>query len=252
MSCSARLPVYALLIARVHPGGPHLARRLAELCRELTLTAMYLVGIVAAIVVALVLKKTLLRGPTPPFVMELPSYKMPAPCGRAAPDAGAGLVVRAAGRHADRRGGHRRLGQSLLSADASVEAPFLAERRELEARLRLPDAAATARARTTRRSTRRPGPPDCRRLSAAEILGRVGRWIEPAVRPLGWDWRIGCAAIASFPAREVVVATLGIIYNLGEVDAADPSGTGLDDGIAQLRLGKGRTARSSACRSRCR
>jgi ferrous iron transport protein B len=47
-------------------------------------------------------------------------------------------------------------------------------------------------------------------------LGRMGHWVEPVVRPLGWDWRIGCAAIASFPAREVVVATLGVIYNLGE------------------------------------
>jgi ferrous iron transport protein B len=47
-------------------------------------------------------------------------------------------------------------------------------------------------------------------------LGRMGKLIEPVVRPLGWDWRIGCAAIASFPAREVVVATLGVIYNLGE------------------------------------
>jgi ferrous iron transport protein B len=48
------------------------------------------------------------------------------------------------------------------------------------------------------------------------FLGRMGKAIEPVVRPLGWDWRIGCAAIASFPAREVVVATLGVIYNLGE------------------------------------
>ncbi|MEX2027656.1 MAG: nucleoside recognition domain-containing protein, partial [Pirellulaceae bacterium] len=47
-------------------------------------------------------------------------------------------------------------------------------------------------------------------------LGQMGHWIEPAVRPLGWDWRIGCAAIASFPAREVVVSTLGVIYNLGK------------------------------------
>jgi ferrous iron transport protein B len=44
----------------------------------------------------------------------------------------------------------------------------------------------------------------------------MGHWIEPVVRPLGWDWRIGCAAIASFPAREVIVATLGVIYNLGD------------------------------------
>jgi ferrous iron transport protein B len=49
----------------------------------------------------------------------------------------------------------------------------------------------------------------------ASYLGRAGRSIEPAVRPLGWDWRLGCAAIASFPAREVVVATLGVLYNLG-------------------------------------
>jgi len=43
----------------------------------------------------------------------------------------------------------------------------------------------------------------------------AGRGLEPFVKPLGWDWRIGCAVVASFPAREVVVATLGVIYNLG-------------------------------------
>jgi ferrous iron transport protein B len=53
-------------------------------------------------------------------------------------------------------------------------------------------------------------------------LGRMGHGIEPAVRPLGWDWRIGMAVLASFPAREVVVGTLGIIYNVGEdVDPDD-------------------------------
>jgi ferrous iron transport protein B len=56
------------------------------------------------------------------------------------------------------------------------------------------------------------------------ILGRVGRLIEPAVRPLGWDWRVGCAAIASFPAREVVLGTLGVIYNLGDVDLKQAEG----------------------------
>jgi ferrous iron transport protein B len=53
------------------------------------------------------------------------------------------------------------------------------------------------------------------------LLGRAGHLIEPLVRPLGWDWRIGCAAIASFPAREVVVATLGVIYHMGEVEDED-------------------------------
>jgi ferrous iron transport protein B len=56
------------------------------------------------------------------------------------------------------------------------------------------------------------------------LLGRLGRMIEPAVRPLGWDWRIGCAVIASFPAREVVMGALGVIYNLGgELDVGEQS-----------------------------
>jgi ferrous iron transport protein B len=61
---------------------------------------------------------------------------------------------------------------------------------------------------------------------ANSFLGRMGKSIEWAVRPLGWDWRIGSAAIASFPAREVVVATMGVIYNLGE---------GQDEASADLR-----------------
>src|ERR1051325_2954727 len=56
---------------------------------------------------------------------------------------------------------------------------------------------------------------------AQSILGGIGHWIEPAVTPLGWDWRIGMAAIASFPAREVMVGTLGIIFGEGEGDAGD-------------------------------
>jgi ferrous iron transport protein B len=55
-------------------------------------------------------------------------------------------------------------------------------------------------------------------------LGRMGRLVEPAVRPLGWDWRVGCAVIASFPAREVVLGTLGVIYNLGDVDFEEAAG----------------------------
>ena len=56
------------------------------------------------------------------------------------------------------------------------------------------------------------------------ILGHMGHFIEPAVKPLGWDWRVGCAAIASFPAREVVLGTLGVIYNLGDVDLEQEEG----------------------------
>jgi ferrous iron transport protein B len=50
------------------------------------------------------------------------------------------------------------------------------------------------------------------------LLGRAGLFLEPAFRPLGWDWKIGMAALASFPAREVIVGTLGLIYDVGDVD----------------------------------
>ena len=56
------------------------------------------------------------------------------------------------------------------------------------------------------------------------VLGRAGRFMEPVVKPLGWDWRIGCAALASFPAREVVLGTLGVIYNLGDIDPQEAEG----------------------------
>ncbi len=60
------------------------------------------------------------------------------------------------------------------------------------------------------------------RLLEASLLGRAGKIIEPLVRPLGWDWRIGVGAIASFPAREVIIATLGTVYSLGgDVDEKD-------------------------------
>lgn len=51
---------------------------------------------------------------------------------------------------------------------------------------------------------------------AQSVLGRLGQLVAPVVRPLGWDWKIGCAVIASFPAREVVIGAMGVIYNLGE------------------------------------
>jgi len=67
-------------------------------------------------------------------------------------------------------------------------------------------------------------------------LGRAGKWLEPAVAPLGWDWRIGMAALASFPAREVMVGTLGLIFQQGEGDAGDESyRAGLGERLQEAR-----------------
>jgi ferrous iron transport protein B len=211
MSCSARLPVYTVLIAAFIPEGA-----LRGFLPGLTLFAMYLVGIVAAVLVAWALKRSLLKGPTPPFVLELPSYKWPS----------AGLVMHRIAEQSwafVRRAGTLILAVSVLvwaaayypHDAASVEAPFAARQAELADR----QAAAAGDARALKRVEDDIAQLDNDIAAAYQrqsILGRMGRLIEPAVRPLGWDWRIGCAAIASFPAREVVISTLGVIYNLGE------------------------------------
>jgi len=233
MSCSARLPVYAILIQAFVPERSWLFG-LVRL-QGLTLLAMYLVGVVVAAGVALALRRTLLRGPTPPFVLELPTYKWPQ----------AGVVV---GRMLERgwsfvyRAGTLILAVTILVWAAGyfphdrdqVEAPFDARRAELNAKLAAtPPADALAREAIEAQLATL----DNETLAAYQrqsFLGRAGQWIEPVVRPLGWDWRIGSAVIASFPAREVVVGVLGVIYDLGrKLDAeADEDRSRL---VGQLR-----------------
>jgi ferrous iron transport protein B len=191
MSCSARLPVYTLLIGAFVPnltiGRGWLA---IPWLHGLVMFAMYSVGIITGIAAAWILKKTLFRGATPPFVMELPSYKTP----------GLWVVL------------HRmfeqgwsfvyRAGTLILAVSVLVWGLGYYPHDKSQI-----DPAVLARGDQNEIAGQ---------YLAHSYLGRMGQWIEPAVRPLGWDWRIGCAAIASFPAREVVVATLGVIYNLGD------------------------------------
>jgi ferrous iron transport protein B len=236
MSCSARLPVYALLIAAFVPDyaiGSGWFR--FSWLQGLVMFAMYAVGIVAAIAVASILKRTLFRGDTPPFVMELPSYKVP----------GVRVVLHRMleqGWSFVRRAGtlilavsiivwglayyprnEARIDPALLSAEQQLTGQLAA----LEAQLPVGDEAtqsplAGQRDEVQARLDHVRNEIEGAHLSNS-ILGRMGHWIEPAVRPLGWDWRIGCAAIASFPAREVVVSTLGVIYNLGEGQDENPT-----------------------------
>jgi ferrous iron transport protein B len=222
MSCSARLPVYTLLIAAFIPD----ARLLGGLVglQGLTMLALYLLGIVAAVLVALVLKRTLLVGETPPFVLELPAYKWPSPAvvlrrmvqGGWSFVQGAGTLIVAvtvlvwAAAYYPRGTGE--LDHALVKARESLQARVelaaegSAEQRRWQSELAAID----------------------HQMEAAHLrgsfLGRAGQWIEPVVRPLGWDWRIGCAVLASFPAREVVVATLGVIYKLGADENEESEG----------------------------
>ena len=168
MSCSARLPVYALMIAVLIPAASALEKAGIMLC-------MYLLGIVAAFAMAWLFKKTLLRGETPMLLLEMPPYRLPA---------WKTILVRMweRGFLFLRRAGTVILALSiLLWALATYPKP----------------------------SDPATSPADA---IAQSFAGKMGHAIEPLIRPLGYDWKIGIGLIASFAAREVFVGTMSIVY----------------------------------------
>jgi ferrous iron transport protein B len=255
MSCSARLPVYTLFISLFVSDEPLLGLRGAR--QGLTLFAMYALGIVAAALVAAVLRKTIFHGETPPFVMELPAYKWPSPwivvsrvwdrmmafVTRAGTLIFAAAIVLWAGSFFP--GDHSREFEMLLFVEQEevTRAEPLKYRAMLEESLgklneRIavhPPANESERAEFALKLATTEGglaelnaelkPLDDARaevnhLRASSVeqsfLGRLGHLIEPVVKPLGWDWKIGVGTLLSFPARELVVTNLGIIYGLGQ------------------------------------
>jgi len=177
MTCSARLPLYALLIGAFVPAttvwGP-------LGLQGLTLLGLYLLGAFSALAVAAILKRTLLSGDSLPFYMELPSYRWPPPK----------LIFSQVWGSASafvRRAGSIILVASmllwmLLSFPRLTPAPGISETEA--ARLQLEQS----------------------------FAGRAGHVLEPAIAPLGFDWKIGVGLLASLAAREVIVATLAQIY----------------------------------------
>lgn len=209
MSCSARLPVYALLIAAFLTDG------FAWWVPGLTLFGMYLVGFVTAPLVAWALRGTLLRGAPPVFVMELPVYKRPSVGAvfRRMLDAGWAFVRRAG----------TLIAASMVLVWALLYFPtHAADGTAYPDRIEAQKDTATGDGDPAEKDAAKK---EANRLSAEwkehSYLGRAGKALEPAFRPLGWDWKLGMAALASFPAREVIVGTLGIIYEQGDVDAGD-------------------------------
>ncbi len=191
MSCSARLPVYVILIGAFVPARRYFGGLVG--LQGLTLLAMYSVGVIVAIGIAWLLKKTLLRGSTPPFVLEMPSYKLPSlrtVVSRMVERgwafiARAGTVIFAVTIVIWALAYYPRANDQVAADVAAHRAAFAADPAALAA-FDDPDNLSRLEASLHQRHS---------------FLGRAGQWIEPAVRPLGWDWRIGCAAIASFPAR---------------------------------------------------
>jgi ferrous iron transport protein B len=207
MTCSARLPVYALLIAAFVP-----ATKVGFLnLQGLILFGLYLFGIVAGVLTALLLRKTALRGPKPPFALMLPEFRRPNIRTVAIQLLGRAKVFL------------YRAGTVIFVVAVIVWALAYYPRSSDVA-----DLAAMQKAAVTQLAAPEQEIAFAKienEAAAAQLeqswLGRAGKFVEPAFAPLGWDWRVSSAVIAGFPAREVVIAVLGTVYAVG--DDADES-----------------------------
>lgn len=218
MSCSARLPVYALIISALFASEDKVLGVLSV--GAALLLSMYVLSVSFAVGFAALFKRTLLKSPTPPLVLELPPYRVPR--------------LGAALRRMVERGTVfvRDAGTVILACSiilwALLSYPRLPELgAEVEARrveiafITEPEARAAAEAELQ-------GVIDGERLRQS-YGGRLGRLLEPLITPLGYDWKIGIGLIASFAAREVLVSTLGLVYGIGK--GADEESAGLRDAL---------------------
>jgi ferrous iron transport protein B len=226
MTCSARLPVFALMIAAIVPVDDS-----APFAAGLLMAAMYLFSTIVALVAAAVIGRTVLAGPNVPLLLELPPYRWPRPLGvlRAMFERGfvfvreAGTVILAC-----------TIGMWLLltfpkGADVPVE--LTNELVAVEAQLA---AAPDDEVLAVRESE----------LSAAvaghelrhSFAGTVGHAIEPTIAPLGFDWQIGIGLIGAFAAREVFVSTMAIVYG---VDESANDGATLRENLREQRRADG-------------
>ncbi|MGQ0627595.1 MAG: ferrous iron transporter B [Phycisphaerales bacterium] len=203
MTCSARLPVYALLTSLLCLSSPAQA--------ELAFVVCYALGIAAGILSALVARRTILRGSSRPLALELPSYKWPSVRTALTTTAERGWVFL-------RKAGTTILAVSIilwwLGAYPKVEPP--AEASALRATITAampPDESAAIE--------RRAAELEVADAKARSFLGRAGRTAQPLFEPLGYDWKLTVGVLASFAAREVFVSTMAVVVAGEDADAGD-------------------------------
>jgi ferrous iron transport protein B len=215
MSCSARLPVYTLLIAACIPDKKVFGFWKLQ---GITMLFMYLLGIVVALLMAWLFKKTILKGEPPLLIMELPPYKRP--------------VVRVALRHMWDRSKLflQRAGTVILGINIVLW--FLASyprHAEIEQQYAQKKAAVTANKDAVERLDKEQAGENLRHSFA----GMTGRALEPIIKPLGFDWKIGIGIVASFAAREVFVSTMSTVYNIGESENKEATSKALADTLRE-------------------
>lgn len=219
MSCSARLPVYILIIGTVFPKN-----------QSLILFSIYIIGIGVAVIVAKLFKKTMFRNAEAPFVMELPPYRMP--------------TLRTTLRHMWNKTFQylKKMGGIILIA--SVIIWYLSSHpRDIKYAKNYDKQLEQIENDFEQKIKRNKENPD----KVAELLveknefiqqvliekssekhvksyiGRIGKFIEPVISPLGFDWKIGISLLTGIAAKEVVVSTIGILYHAKEIDEQSES-----------------------------
>lgn len=251
VSCSARLPVYSLIIGTLFATSPKVLGIIHP--GTLLMFSMYALGLVAAIGMAALFKRSLLKSRTPDLVMELPPYRLPRPASLLKHTLGrvriflmeAGTIILAltivlwglfnfprdavAEAKADAevarleaaRAQHSGVPSKVNAATAATDAASAFgdaddENKEKVAQAvrEIDDKIAAVKAQQASDRV------------ANSLAGTMGKAIEPIVAPLGFDWKIGVGLVASFAAREVLVSSLGLVYGLGD---------GLDDESVDLR-----------------
>ena len=210
-SCSARLPVYALMIGALIPATPLFAGFTSQ---GFVLLGAYIFSILAALVVARTFRMTVLKGRQQPFIIELPPYRLP--------NWKTVLIsVWERGRMFVTQAGTIILAINIIlwfiayyPHDASLAAKYDLLRNQAQAEL----GGEQATERITELNSKQSG-----EMLRGSIAGKLGQAIEPAIAPLGFDWKIGIGLLASFAAREVFVSTMAIVYNVGEADESSVS-----------------------------
>lgn len=208
-SCSARLPVYVLIIAAFSPKYP-----------GFILFAMYILGIILAAIMAIIFRKLIFKKVEVPFVMELPPYRIPNP--------------RSTIKHMWHKAEQylRKMGGIILTASVIIWALGYFPRevkysKDYDAQIASLEKAQMQTSAAMDNSIELQKIEEKNKAEINSLLiekqsehqqqsyaGKIGKWIEPAIEPLGFDWRMGVALLSGIAAKEVIISTMGILYNV--------------------------------------
>jgi ferrous iron transport protein B len=205
MSCSARLPVYVLVAGAVFPEKA-----------GSVIFMLYMIGVVFSMLMSILFKKTLFRNKEAPFVMELPIYRYPG--------------IRVILRHMWNKGAHylKKMGGVILLASLVIWALGYFPRnvefsKDYESLIALEEKKGAEQSASEVHLLIQQMEAERQQNS---YIGRLGMAMEPLIRPLGFDWKMGISLVTGFAAKEIVVSTMGVLYQ------ADP---GSEEGTASLQ-----------------